>query len=154
MKIKELDKKPGINQNKQLFIAYNQFNQILTELAKKELTEVLVIIINNEIDKINAVPDSDKKLRKQLRISQSSILNKIEEELKLVTKNHYRSRWLVLGMTIFGVPMGVAFGTALGNMAFLGIGLPIGMAVGMLIGSNMDKKALEEGRQLDLEIKY
>jgi hypothetical protein len=39
-------------------------------------------------------------------------------------------------------------------MAFLGIGLPIGMAVGSALGSGMDKKALAEGRQLDIEIKY
>jgi len=34
------------------------------------------------------------------------------------------------------------------------IGLAIGMAIGMAIGTGMDKKALEEGRQIDLEIKY
>ena len=48
----------------------------------------------------------------------------------------------------------VAFGTSIGNMGLLGIGLPIGMVIGMAVGSGMDKKAVESGKQLDLEIKY
>ena len=92
-------------------------------------------------------------MKKQLRKTQTSILSKIEKELKLVTKNHYRNTWLAVGMAAFGIPLGVAFGASLGNMAFLGIGLPIGMIIGMAVGTNMDTKAFDEGRQLDLEIK-
>ena len=57
-------------------------------------------------------------------------------------------------MSAFGIPLGVAFGASLDNMAFLGIGIPIGMAIGMAVGAGMDKKAFEEGRQLNLEIPY
>ncbi len=57
-------------------------------------------------------------------------------------------------MAAFGIPLGVAFGISIGNMGLLGIGLPIGMVIGMAVGSVMDKKAVESGRQLDLEIKY
>jgi hypothetical protein len=71
----------------------------------------------------------------------------------VVPKNHYRNQWLALGMATFGIPFGVALGMSLGNMALLGIGLPIGLAVGIAVGSGMDKKAFEEGRQLDVEIK-
>ena len=71
-----------------------------------------------------------------------------------MTKNHYRNTWLALGMAAFGIPLGVAFGTSSGNMGLIGIGLPIGMVIGMAVGSGMDKKAVESGRQLDLEIKY
>ncbi len=56
-----------------------------------------------------------------------------------------------LGMAAFGLPLGVVFGSSTGNMGLLGIGLPIGMVIGMGVGSKMDKKAFEEGRQLDLE---
>ena len=58
---------------------------------------------------------------------------------------------MALGMAAFGVPLGVAFGTSLDDMSFLAIGLPIGMVIGLAVGSGMDKKALEEGRQLDVE---
>ena len=80
------------------------------------------------------------------------ILKLIEKEQKLVPKNIYRNRWLAIGMSAFGIPFRVAFGISLGNMAFLAIGLPLGMAIGIAIGAGMDKKAFEEGRQLDLEI--
>jgi drug/metabolite transporter (DMT)-like permease len=89
-----------------------------------------------------------------MKKTQTQIIKLIEKKHKLVTKNHYRNTWLAIGMAVFGIPLGVAFGTSLGNMALLGIGLPIGMAIGMGVGTGMDKKALEEGRQLDLEIKY
>ena len=95
-----------------------------------------------------------KELRKQIKNTQSGIIKLIEKEHKLVTKNHYRNTWLVVGMAVFGIPLGVAFGASLGNMAFLGIGLPIGMAIGSAVGTAMDKKAFEEGRQIDLEIKH
>lgn len=53
-------------------------------------------------------------------------------------------------MSAFGIPLGVAYVSIIGNMAFLSIGLPIGMVLGMAVGAGMDKKALKEGRQLDI----
>lgn len=154
MEIRELKKKPNVGQNKKLISAYAQFDKLLTELKKKQLPDEIVNAINNEIDQINAISGSEKELRKQIKKTQSSILKLMEKALKLVPKNHYRNTWLAVGMAAFGIPLGVAFGASLGNMGLLGIGLPIGMVIGMAVGSVMDKKALEEGRQLDLEIKY
>lgn len=57
-------------------------------------------------------------------------------------------------MAAFGVPLGVALGLILDNMGLIGIGLPIGMLIGLAVGAHMDKKALDEGRQIDFEIKY
>lgn len=153
MEIKELIKRPEIHQYKRLGNYYNQFNKLLEELRKRELSDELVIFINDKIEQLNASSGSIKELSKQLRKSQSQILQKIEKDLKLVTINHYRNSWMANGMLIFGIPLGVVFGTSLGNMAFIGIGIPIGMAIGLAIGTDMDKKAFEEGRQLDLEIK-
>jgi hypothetical protein len=154
MELKELKKRPGINHNKKLISVYAQFDKLLMELRKKELPEEIVKSINNEIDQINSASDSEQKLRKQMIKTQSSILKLIEKDLKLVTKNHYQNTWLAVGMTAFGFPIGIAFGASLGNMAFLAIGIPVGMAIGIAVGSVMDKKAFEEGRQIDLEIKY
>lgn len=153
MKIKELKRRPGIDQNKKLSDAYAQFDTLLLELRNRHLPEEIITDINTGIDHINSVPDSEKELKKQLRKTQSSILRTLEKKLKVVVKNHYRNLWMVLGMSVFGVPLGTAFGVSLGNMGYLGIGLPIGMAIGLAVGSTMDKKALEEGRQLNLEIK-
>jgi len=122
-------------------------------LRKQDLTDELIISINKGIDQVNTVSDSEKELKKQIKKNQSTILKTIEKELKLVTKNHYRNTWLPVGMAAFGIPLGVAIGTSTGNMAYLGIGFPFGLAIGIAIGTSMDKKAFEEGRQLDLEIK-
>lgn len=154
MEFKELDKRVNIDQNKKLNNAYSQFGELLNELNKKELPNEVISSINSGIEEINSFKESEKGLRKLIRKAQSRIIKLIEKELKLVTKNHYRNTWLAIGMSVFGIPLGVAFGTSLGNMGFIGIGLPIGMAIGMAIGTGMDKKAFEEGRQLDLEIKY
>lgn len=154
MIIQELKKRPSIEQNTKLSSAYSQLDKLLNELKKKELPEEILHSINGGIDQINSVKDSEKDLRKQIRKTQSNILRLIEKKLKLVTKNHYRNTWLAIGMAVFGIPLGAAFGTSLQNMAFIGIGLPIGMVIGMAVGSGMDKKAFEEGRQIDLEIKY
>ena len=57
-----------------------------------------------------------------------------------------------IGMAVFGIPLGVVFGTTQGNMAFIGIGIPIGLVMGVAIGSQKDKKAKEEGKQLQVDI--
>jgi hypothetical protein len=60
---------------------------------------------------------------------------------------------MILGIAVFGIPIGVIFGASLDNMAYLAIGLPIGLVIGIGVGAVMDQKALKEGRQLDIEIK-
>ncbi|AOW16515.1 hypothetical protein LPB03_03105 [Polaribacter vadi] len=152
MEIKELNQKSNIQQHKKLMSAYTQINNLLLALETQGLPDEIVIFINTKIDHINAISNSEKEIKKELRKSQSSMLLKIEKELKLVPKNYYRNTWLAIGMAAFGIPLGVVFGAALGNMGFLGIGLPIGMVIGLAVGTQMDKKAFEEGRQLDLEI--
>jgi len=154
MEIKELKNRPDIVQHKKLYASYNQFDKLLMELRRKELTNETVNAINDGIAHVNSVTGSEKELRKQIKNTQSRIIKVLEKEHKLVTKNHYRNTWVAVGMAAFGIPLGVAFGTSLGNMAFLGIGLPIGMAIGIAVGTAMDKKAFEEGRQIDLEIKH
>jgi len=154
MKIKELKNRPDIDQRKKIFASYAQFNKLLMELRRKNLPDETVNSINDGIDKVNSVLESEKELRKQIKGTQSRIIKLIEKDQKLVTKNHYRNTWLAVGMAVFGIPLGAAFGASLGNMAFLGIGLPIGMVIGIAVGTGMDKKAFEEGRQIDLEIKH
>jgi hypothetical protein len=151
MKIQELEKRPEAAQDKKLVKILAKFGKLISELNRKEIPDEIVNSINQNVKEINAFSGSNKDIRKLVRKTQWGILKLVEKELKLVPKNVYRARWLAIGMTVFGVPLGVAFGTSLGNMGFLGIGLPVGMVLGMAIGARMDKKALAEGRQMDLE---
>lgn len=151
MELIGLNKRENIDQNKKLSSAYTEFGELLSELSKKDLPSKIVDTLNSEIEEINSSTSSEKKLRKLIRATQSKSIQLLEKELKLVVKNHYRNVWLAVGMSAFGVPLGVVFGM---NMDLIGLGLPIGMVIGMVIGTRMDKKAFEEGRQLDLEIRF
>ncbi len=152
MEINKLKKRDGIDSNKKLTDLYVQFGKLLSELRKRDLPDKVVQSINTNIDLINPALETEEQWRKQLRKTQSDILRLIEKELKLVPKNHSRNIWLALGIPAFGVPLGVAFGASLGNMAFMGIGMAMGIPVGLAIGTGLDKKAADEGRQLDVEV--
>ena len=141
MEIKELKDRPELK--KSLAKSYTQFNTLLTELKKRELTEAIVDSINLQIDRINSILESEKELKTQIRQSKSIILKLIYKDLKLVTKNHYRTTWLVLGMSVFGIPIGVA----LGNIV---LWMPLGMMIGIALGTGMDAKARKEDRQLNI----
>ena len=153
MKLHELNHRPD-NEDFKLNGIYSQFTKLLIELEKRELPDEIVISINSDIDEINSITNIGTELRKQIKQRLQRIIKLLEKDLKLVPRNYYRNIWMAKGMAVFGIPMGAAFGTSLGNMAYLGIGLPIGLAIGLGFGIGMDKKALKEGRQLDIEIKY
>ncbi len=132
---------------------FDQYQQLLTELNSRPLPENISSSINAATEELNASPLSGKPLLKLLKQKQTEVLKLLEKELKVVPKHHYRTQWMLLGMSAFGLPMGVAFGISLGNIGLLGLGLPIGMAVGLAVGTGMDKKAFDEGRQLQVELK-
>lgn len=140
----------GSAPSKGLKTAYDRFAELLHAIESLDLKEETVKEINTNTALVNGVEDL-KKLKSQLQKKRYNIVQILEKKEKLVTKNHYRNLWMVLGMTVFGVPIGIAIGGAAGNPAFFAIGLPIGMPIGMAIGAEKDKKAAEEGRQLAIE---
>lgn len=153
MEIINLSDRQNIVTDDKLYKIYIQFGILLSELRKKKLTDANIAFINDAIAELNALP-ADINLRKIVKQKQTTILKILEKEHKIVPKNYYRNIWLPVGMSAFGLPLGAAFGLAIGNIGLLSIGLPIGMAIGVGVGVNLDKKALTEGRQLDVEVKY
>lgn len=152
MKINDLNPSAEQNPNSKINRKYIIFSKLIEELKKKDLPEEIVESINNGIDQLNSMAGTERNFKTMLYKIQSTILKDLEKKLNLVTKNHYRNQWMAIGMSAFGLPLGVVFGSILGNMAFLGIGLPIGMVIGMAVGAAKDKKALEEGKVLDVEV--
>lgn len=142
-----------ISENVKAVNAYQQLGKLLNVLEIKELPADTVELINQEIEQLNAIADEDKYLFRKIKAKQNNIVKLVENKHKIVPKNYYKKLWLVLGMSVFGLPMGGAFGLSIGNLGMLGIGLPIGMAIGVAVGTSMDNKALKEGRQLDFEVK-
>lgn len=154
MNIIELKRLQIVSDDVKLKKIYSQFEELLKELEKKNLPQNTIAIINSHVELINSSKLTGIQLRKFVKQQQTAILKHVEKAHKIVPKNYYQTMWLLFGMTVFGLPIGSMIGLSLHNIGLLGLGLPIGMGIGVLVGFSMDKKALNEGRQLNLEIKY
>lgn len=152
MEFIELKKQSKFEQNKRLVKVYSNLEKILNELRKREIPIAIVVMINNDIELINSFFGSDRQLLRLMRKVQTKIIQLLEKQLKIVAKNYYRNLWLAIGMTAFGIPLGVGVGASLGNTAYMGLGISLGMVFGIAVGTIMDKKAKKEGRQLDIEL--
>ena len=154
MKIEKLIVKNGFIKNLKLEKAIKKMENLIKELTKKEIPLEIIGEINSDIKKLNTFSGTDKELLKILKKSYCKILNILEKKLKIVPKDHYRNLWLAIGISIFGVVFGSVLSTSLNDYSFIGIGIPIGMAIGIAVGTNLDKKAAEEGKQLDVCPRY
>lgn len=151
--MKKLIERQNISENLNASNAYQQLGKLLNALEVKELPTETVDLINNEIEELNSISEIDKYFLKAIKEKENNVIKLIEKKHKIVPRNYYRKLWMILGMSAFGIPMGLLFGLSMGNFGMLGIGLPIGMAIGVGVGSSMDKKAFNQGRQLDFEVK-
>lgn len=153
MEIKQLKHHEENQENDKLKEAKLQFDKLVEELNSRNLPDSTVEKINKIVEDLNSSTLAGKGFKRQLVKKQFNIIKFLEKEHKLVPINHYRKRWMAIGVIVFGFPIGAAFGAGLDKISFIGIGLPIGMVIGIAIGSNLDKKALDEGRQLKVELK-
>jgi hypothetical protein len=144
-----LTPRPSFEENPKLAKAAHSLNTLITAINQMSIPTSQEQKISEVIAGLNKFPGPDPELLKALKTGQAAILKLLEKELKIVPKSHYQTLWLVLGMSAFGLPLGVAFGIAIGNIALLGIGLPIGMGIGIAVGTSLDTKAKNQGRQLD-----
>ena len=144
--------RPALQGEGKAFKKQNKLNMLLAELETRNLPESLSHTINKKVEKLNDLKGSEKELYKSYMKFQHSILRLIKEETGIVKKGHYKHLWTALGMSVFGIPLGIAFSSAVGNMAFLGVGLPIGLVIGGAVGTKKDKAAAAEGKVLDVEI--
>jgi hypothetical protein len=151
-KIEAPAEREGLSSDTKLFKKYTAFKKLVSEISKRELPESIITTINKEIGTLNAILETDKAFKKGLGKAKNTMLKTLEKELKIVPKFHYRRLWMVLGMSAFGIPIGISFGAGTGNFGMLGVGIAIGMGIGVAIGSEMDRKAQVEGRQLDVEL--
>lgn len=152
MQIKALIQKPSYQIFPKLMDTFLLFQKLISELQKKEIPDHIIASINEDIQEINHSPLEGNELRKLIKHKQTKVMHILEKGLKLVVKKHYRNLWMVLGMSAFGLPLGIVFAFSVKNMGLMGIGLPIGMMIGMAVGNHLDKKAAAEGRQIDLEL--
>ena len=142
---------PKLETDKKLKKQYVRFETLINALKEKDLQPEMVQRLNQKIAEINAFSGENNALKKRIQKSISELLKVLEKDYKLVPKSHYLTLGIALGCS-FGVTFGAVFGASMTNMGLLGMGLPLGMALGLVIGSELDKKALKEGRQLNIEL--
>lgn len=150
----KLIERQKISENLEASKIYQQLSELLNVLEAKKLPTETINSISQEIEQLNSMSDIDKHFVKAIKKKENIVIKLVEKKHKIVPKNYYKKLWMVLGMSVFGIPMGVLFGLSIGNSGLLAIGLPLGMAIGVGVGSSMDRKALNEGRQLDFEATY
>jgi len=154
MTITELKERSDISEDAKLNRFFGKFRELLKELNERKLPDKIVETINKDIEELNSTSLVGKELKKLAYQKWTKILNLLMQELKIVPKNRYRTIWLVLGMSVFGLPIGIVYGAAIGNIGLFPTGIGFGMAIGLLLGARLDKKAFKEGRQLGVDIRY
>jgi hypothetical protein len=130
---------------------YGKFTELVNTIRSKNLPQNSMEWLDQEIEDLNKLADNDLNLVRIILKKKNRVLKLVQQKHQLVPKNYYKKLWLILGMSAFGIPMGVAFGISIGNLGLLGIGIPIGLALGIGVGINLDNKAEKEGKQLDFE---
>lgn len=132
--------------------AYDTFIRLLDEIRKHDIPDETIDKINQHLTVFNHGQLAGQSLYRTILRAKQNIVQILEKDIKLVPKNFYRQRWITLGMAVYGMPLGVVLGTTMDNMGLIGAGLPIGMVIGAGVGARLDKKAMEQGNQLDVEI--
>ncbi|WP_323755648.1 hypothetical protein [Roseivirga sp.] len=114
-----------------------QFIHLFEQLKTREIP---IEALEEPIDRLDKFLEIEPLRFSQLRPLKANIYNILRKQFEILPPNFYKGQWMILGMLIFGIPMG----TALGSMAFMGVGIPIGLAIGIA----KDKKAQAEGKTL------
>lgn len=151
MDIFKLNRKPEPHDTRKLVKAITMYQKLLDELDQHKLPDDMIEMINSETEAIESSNRIENHLASDIRRVLRRIVRTLVKRFKLVPKNYYRNIWTGIGMSAFGIPIGVSYGLAVDNMAFIGIGIGMGLAIGMAIGAGMDRKALKEGRQLNID---
>lgn len=154
MEITELTDKTDIKLNVRLRKRFIYLRRLLNEVKKKEIPEDISTRINERIEEINLFAGSNKELQRTINKSLYFIVKLLERKLKIVPRSFYRTRWLIMGMILIGIPLGAIIGYVMGKMVYLGLGIPSGLIIGLFIGNHLDKKALSENRQLDIDVEF
>jgi hypothetical protein len=146
-----LEDRKGIADNKRLANDFHYFQSLINALNKKKIPDDMTSSINRVIGFINSLHASDKIMIRKIEEGERIILELVEKRLGLVPKKHYFNYWITMGVTLYGLPIGVLMYFLLGSLVYIAVGLPIGMMIGIYRGNRKDKKAETEGKQLEIE---
>lgn len=142
----------SVKEDQKLYTSISKHNILISEIETKNIPEEVCYKVNYQIDKINSINgESEEQIKKQLEITFKKILNILEQDLGIIPQNYYRNMWLALGMSVFGLPLGVLIATFSSNISYLVFGMLIGMIAGLAYGSKKDQDALKENKVIILK---
>lgn len=124
------------------------FQELINAINSKALSPETVKMVQEKVRHLNSWEGSSKSFLKELIKVKKEVLEILQKKQKLVPEKYYATLWMPLGMSVFGLPIGVAISALTGKISFIGIGLPLGMAIGSFYGVYLDKKAEKENRIL------
>lgn len=143
-------------ENSKLSEEFDQLRILFEEIEKFDLSEKIRTQINLKIKKLNTISKSNDKRDILLEVKHNKrwIIKYIHKEIGLVPKNYFSRFWMIIGMSLFGIPIGLALSLATDNFGLIGAGLLVGMVIGLAYGKRLDEKAKNANKQLDPRIKY
>lgn len=129
------------------------FQDLIDAINSKNLSAETAELVQNKVQYLNSLEVSSKPFLKELKKVKKDILEVLQKKQKLVPENYYTSLWMALGMSVFGLPIGMVISSFTGKISFIAIGLPLGMTIGSFYGAHLDKKAVKENGILRLRKK-
>lgn len=139
-------------ENQKLNKSYKRFYYLINELHGHDLSSKTLVFINQQIELINNTRE-ESVLLKQVQSSKRQILKTLEKKYRIVPKGYYRRLWTILGISIIGIPSGVALGFILNSIEFVPIGWAITAIVCFRIGRAKDGDVSKFGRRLNFRSK-
>ena len=133
--------------NKSEIKIYNIFIGILLDLEKRNLSEVQLSLIENEIDMLELSADV-KNRRRYLGKKLDSFKKYLKDEFSLISEGYYTAICISLGIS-FGAAFGVVFDESIG----ISYGVSGGLLLGVVIGRMLDSQAEKQNRVLKIKNK-
>ncbi|SDS46735.1 hypothetical protein SAMN04487764_2285 [Gillisia sp. Hel1_33_143] len=131
----------------ELYVSISNLKMLIAEIKSKNIPEEVCYKINYQIDKVNSCAiDNSIKIQNLLDMTYHSILHIIKTDLGIIPKNYYRDLYTTLGMTIFGLPLGLLLTATLDNSINLVFGVVFGLIFGVILGTRKDKIAQQENK--------
>ncbi|BDC98783.1 hypothetical protein [Persicobacter psychrovividus] len=131
--------------------AYRRIEALLYEIGDKQLSYAFVTEVNRQIAGINNFQENDRLLAAHINQLYEELLTELERDFELVPKNYFQQKWLLYGVSVIGLPIGLIIAIINHIPGNIILGLPIGLLIGLLIGIEKDKNAKRENRQLQVE---
>jgi hypothetical protein len=125
---------------------YQKFIQVLTSLENRNLSDVEIQAIEQELEALAlfSTPANDKRyFNKAFRQFQQYL----KETFSLTTKGYYTGLGIGLGAS-FGVVFGIVLLSSFERSLGISLGITLGMLIGLIIGRNLDAQAMALDKML------